>query len=269
MPYNTGRIAHDADAHVMETPTWLRDHADPGPAGPDRAPALPGGNELRQTGDPDEQRRDLDGLVRAAPRRARLGGVPPATRPTRSWPARTSPPPGRSSPRTGPGPSICWASPASWSSTPSTTAACATGSTRATSTWPTARPGPTTGPWSSSAPSIPACCPPATCPWPISTGPRPWPTKPWRQGAAALLVASGCPPGHSPSHIGLDPVWARAQEAGHPRRLPRRRAPAISSTRTTSATASRSRPTSMAARRTSGRSTTWGSPGLRPRRWPP
>jgi predicted TIM-barrel fold metal-dependent hydrolase len=35
-------------------------------------------------------------------------------------------------------------------------------------------------------------------------------------GAAALLVASGCPPGHSPSHIALDPVWARAQEAGIP-----------------------------------------------------
>ncbi len=35
-------------------------------------------------------------------------------------------------------------------------------------------------------------------------------------GAAALLVASGCPRGHSPSHIGLDPVWARAQEAGIP-----------------------------------------------------
>ncbi len=35
-------------------------------------------------------------------------------------------------------------------------------------------------------------------------------------GAAALLVASGCPAGHSPSHIGLDPVWARAQEADIP-----------------------------------------------------
>jgi predicted TIM-barrel fold metal-dependent hydrolase len=34
--------------------------------------------------------------------------------------------------------------------------------------------------------------------------------------AAALLVASGCPMGHSPSHIGLDPVWATAQEAGIP-----------------------------------------------------
>ena len=35
-------------------------------------------------------------------------------------------------------------------------------------------------------------------------------------GAAALLIASGCPPGHSPSHIGLDGVWARAQEAQIP-----------------------------------------------------
>src|SRR5579863_2088080 len=35
-------------------------------------------------------------------------------------------------------------------------------------------------------------------------------------GASALLVASGCPPGHSPSHVGLDPVWATAQDAGIP-----------------------------------------------------
>jgi predicted TIM-barrel fold metal-dependent hydrolase len=35
-------------------------------------------------------------------------------------------------------------------------------------------------------------------------------------GAAALLVASGCPPGHSPSHVALDAVWAQAQEAGIP-----------------------------------------------------
>ena len=32
-------------------------------------------------------------------------------------------------------------------------------------------------------------------------------------GAAALLVASGCPAGHSPSHRSLDPVWACAQDA--------------------------------------------------------
>jgi uncharacterized protein len=35
-------------------------------------------------------------------------------------------------------------------------------------------------------------------------------------GAAALLVPSACPKGHSPSHLGLDPVWAAAQDAGVP-----------------------------------------------------
>jgi uncharacterized protein len=35
-------------------------------------------------------------------------------------------------------------------------------------------------------------------------------------GAAALMIASHCPRTHSPSHIGLDPVWAQAEEAGVP-----------------------------------------------------
>jgi predicted TIM-barrel fold metal-dependent hydrolase len=35
-------------------------------------------------------------------------------------------------------------------------------------------------------------------------------------GAAALLVASACPRRHSPSHTGLDPVWRQAEEAGIP-----------------------------------------------------
>jgi predicted TIM-barrel fold metal-dependent hydrolase len=35
-------------------------------------------------------------------------------------------------------------------------------------------------------------------------------------GAAALLVPSACPPDHSPSHIGLDRVWAQAAEAHIP-----------------------------------------------------
>ena len=35
-------------------------------------------------------------------------------------------------------------------------------------------------------------------------------------GCRALLVASGCPRGHSPSHVGLDSVWSQAQEAGLP-----------------------------------------------------
>ncbi len=37
-----------------------------------------------------------------------------------------------------------------------------------------------------------------------------------RMGAKALLVPSGCPKGHSPSHTGLFPVWAMAEEAGLP-----------------------------------------------------
>ena len=35
-------------------------------------------------------------------------------------------------------------------------------------------------------------------------------------GCAALMIASACPPGHSPSHIALDPLWATAQDAGVP-----------------------------------------------------
>lgn len=35
-------------------------------------------------------------------------------------------------------------------------------------------------------------------------------------GCRALMVASACPRTHSPSHIGLDPVWRQAEEAGTP-----------------------------------------------------
>lgn len=35
-------------------------------------------------------------------------------------------------------------------------------------------------------------------------------------GASALLVSYQCPPDHAPSHLALDGVWARAQEAGIP-----------------------------------------------------
>ena len=60
MSYNsTGLVVHDADAHVMETPGWLRDHAAPAIRERIDALAYQGGNELRQTGDPLEQQRDL------------------------------------------------------------------------------------------------------------------------------------------------------------------------------------------------------------------
>lgn len=35
-------------------------------------------------------------------------------------------------------------------------------------------------------------------------------------GCRALMIASACPKDHSPSHIRLDPLWAQAQEAGIP-----------------------------------------------------
>jgi predicted TIM-barrel fold metal-dependent hydrolase len=35
-------------------------------------------------------------------------------------------------------------------------------------------------------------------------------------GCKALMIASACPKTHSPSHIGLDPVWTQAEEAGVP-----------------------------------------------------
>jgi predicted TIM-barrel fold metal-dependent hydrolase len=37
-----------------------------------------------------------------------------------------------------------------------------------------------------------------------------------RAGARALLVPSACPRRHGPSHVGLEPVWAQAEEAGLP-----------------------------------------------------
>ncbi len=35
-------------------------------------------------------------------------------------------------------------------------------------------------------------------------------------GCKALLIPSRCPRGHSPSHVGFEPLWALAQEAGLP-----------------------------------------------------
>src|SRR3954467_5067603 len=60
MAYNsTGLVVHDADAHIMETPTWLRDHADPSVRDRIQPLKYPGGNELKQTGDVAQQQADL------------------------------------------------------------------------------------------------------------------------------------------------------------------------------------------------------------------
>jgi predicted TIM-barrel fold metal-dependent hydrolase len=60
MPYNQlGRVVHDADSHIMETPTWLHDYAEASIRDRIRPLDLGGGNELKQTGDIDEQKADL------------------------------------------------------------------------------------------------------------------------------------------------------------------------------------------------------------------
>lgn len=51
------RVVHDAGAHIMETPDWLRD---PGVGERIATLTLSSGNELRQTGDPAEQLADLE-----------------------------------------------------------------------------------------------------------------------------------------------------------------------------------------------------------------
>ncbi len=35
-------------------------------------------------------------------------------------------------------------------------------------------------------------------------------------GCKALVIPSRCPPGHSPSHVGFEPLWSLAEEAGIP-----------------------------------------------------
>ena len=58
MPYIQDRFVHDADAHIMETPQWLRDHADPKLR--DRIAIPEYVNELRQTGDSVAQLANLE-----------------------------------------------------------------------------------------------------------------------------------------------------------------------------------------------------------------
>ena len=228
MPYASGRTIHDADAHIMETPTWLRDHADPGlrdRIAPLRYPSS--GNELRQTGDPDEQLRDLT---------PPSTGWPPSTRSDeyRAIEAERDHAPQelrghRLVPRRGPAAGARPArllEPARVQHVPQPAAA-RLGARRRPRARRTARPGPTTAAWSSSARSTTACCPPATCRSSTSTRPP----APGRRGASPWAPPRCSSPRAARratrrATSGLDPVWAKAQEAGHPRSCSTSAAPA-------------------------------------------
>lgn len=216
MPYNqTGLVVHDADAHIMEPPTWLRDHADP--AIRDRIEPLryPGGNELRQTGDPATQQRDLDGAFeRLAERHA--SAAYRADEAAEIMNRKN------------------FAATGSFVATDRTRALDLLGfaSQLVFNTFHNRR----LRDWehggdvdlavgaarahnrgivefcSVDARLLPTCYVPLVD---IERAPA-LADEALAMGAAALLVASGCPPTHSPSHIGLDPVWARAQEARIP-----------------------------------------------------
>jgi uncharacterized protein len=215
MPYVAGRVVHDADAHIMEPPTWLRDHADPGIRDRIAPLTLSSGNELRQTGDPEEQLRDLEAAFErlrrkhaSAEYRAGEAGEIMARKnfaATGAFVAEDRP---RALDLLGFSSQLVfntfhnrrlrdWEHGDDVDLAYGVARAHNRGMVEFCSTDPRLLP---------------------TCYVPLVDfdRARAMADEALAMGAAALLVASGCPPGHSPSHIALDPVWARAQEAGIP-----------------------------------------------------
>jgi predicted TIM-barrel fold metal-dependent hydrolase len=215
MPYSEGRIVHDADAHLMETPTWLRDHAEP--AYRSRLPVLryPSGNELRQTGNPEEQQRDL--ATSFAQLRARHGSAEYRAdeeaeimqrknfAATGSFIAEDRP---RALDLLGFSSQLVFNTfhnsrlhDLEHAGADDLAYAAARAHNRGMLEF-----------CSVDARLLPSCYVPLVNPEMAAATAR----DALDQGAAALLIASGCPPKFSPSHRDLFAVWAMAEEAGIP-----------------------------------------------------
>jgi predicted TIM-barrel fold metal-dependent hydrolase len=213
--YSEGRTVHDADAHIMETPTWLKEHADPSVRDRIKPLRYPGGNELRQTGDPDEQLRDLETAfdrLRARHSTAEYRSNEAVEIMNRKNFAATgsfiAQDRGRALDLLGFSSQLVFNTfhnrrLRDWEH--SGDVELAYGAARAHNRGMVEF-------CSADRRLLPTCYVPLVD---LDLAPKAA-AEAIDMGAAALLVASGCPPNHSPSHVGLDRVWAQAEEAGLP-----------------------------------------------------